>query len=80
VSDNIWIRKLFWTLNLPMVGKSKHSHSLKHRMLKSNVMQDLLFDDENSHIIDPLLKLLMLSSEFRLSNLISDFESFKKVF
>jgi len=43
-------------------------------------MQDLLFDEENSHIIDPFLKLLMLSSEFKLSNLIKDFESFKKVF
>lgn len=40
----------------------------------------MLFDDENSHIIDPFLKLLMLSSEFKLSNLIQDFESFKKVF
>ena len=61
-----------------MIGKSKHQE--KDKKLKSNVMQDLLFDDENSHVIDPLLKLLMLSSEFRLSNLIQDFESFKKVF
>jgi hypothetical protein len=61
-----------------MIGKSNHLE--KDKKLKSNVMQDLLFDDENSHVIDPFLKLLMLSSEFRLSNLIQDFESFKKVF
>lgn len=48
--------------------------------LKPSLLQDLLFDESNSHVIDPLLKLTMLSSEYRLGNLIRNYKSFEKVF
>lgn len=110
-SDNIWIRQLFWTLNLPMKQPNSITADFQLKQLtsgdsirkmlekaskmikikqdkikekeintKQNLMQNLLFDDDNTHIIDPLLKLLMLSSEFKLGDLISDFGRFKKVF
>jgi hypothetical protein len=53
---------------------------MEDKDLKPSLIQDLLFDDENSHVIDPLLKLTMLSNEYRLCNLIRNYKSFEKVF
>ena len=36
-----------------------------------------MFDIENQHILDPLIRLLMYSSEFKLSNIVVNFECFK---
>lgn len=39
-----------------------------------------LFDEAGQHMLDPLLEILMCSEEFRLSNLVTNIEGFKKVF
>lgn len=63
-----------------MIGSSHRPQRKNHKILGTNIIQDKLFDEENQHMVDALLKLLMLSSEFKLSNLIADFNCFTQVF
>ena len=39
-----------------------------------------MFDDANLHLLNPFLRLILMSSEFRLSDLVANFECFKKAF
>ena len=42
-------------------------------------MQDILYDEENQHMLEPFLVLLMNSEEYRLSNIIGKYEDFEKI-
>lgn len=74
VSDNIFIRQLYWTFNIPVAEKNTD------KIRRPNILQETMFSLGNQHMLDSLLKLLMMSREHRLSNLIANFECFKKVF
>lgn len=39
-----------------------------------------MFDEDNLHMLNPFLRLTLMSSEFRLSDLVANFECFKKAF
>lgn len=88
-SDNIIIRRMIWTMLLPiikqkedlvtkkLVRKLNKNRKETHYKDQKNILQEKLFDHESQYMLDPLLKLLMLSEEFKLSNLVSTFEGFK---
>lgn len=50
---------------------------MKGKVLRPNILQSIVFDDENHHMLDAFLRLTMLAQEFRLSNLVGNFECFK---
>lgn len=53
---------------------------MQGKVLRPNILQSIVFDDENHNKLDPWLRLTMLAQEFRLSNLVGNFECFKQVF
>ena len=86
-SDNIIIRRLFWTLNLPVLRVTKDKFFIEREASKigdklknvKNILMEKLFDDQGQHMLEPLLNILMNSEEFRLSNLVVNFDGFKQV-
>ena len=49
-------------------------------MKRTNIIQSSVFDREKHAIIDKYLELIMLSREFRLSDLIGNYTCFEKIF
>lgn len=73
VSDNLFIRQLYWSLNIP-ITKDKTTE-----VERPNIVQQALFQTERQHMLAPYLKLLMQSRELKLSNLVANFNCFKQV-
>jgi len=60
------------------VKQGKQTKTLKNDV--RNIMVDKLTDPEGSYMLESLLKLVMLSDECKLSNLVRSGASFKQVF
>jgi len=71
VSDNIFIRQIYWTFNIPVVGEHESVP-----VLRPNILQYTMFSVGNQHMLDFFLRLLMMSRERRLGNLIANFDCF----
>lgn len=50
------------------------------KVKRPSIIQNTMFDDANLHLLNPFLRLILMSSEFRLSDLVANFECFKKAF
>ena len=79
VSDNILVRKLYWTLNIPCVSEIVDPELLL-KVKRPSILQSALFDQKNVQLIDLFIKLLMMSEEYRLSDLIGNFSCFKQAY
>ena len=95
VTDNIFIRKLYWTLRMNVI-KSIQDEAQDHvedynilRILQQkgtknnqnarhSILHCLLFDKKNLQTIAALIKMIKLSSEQRLSDLVGTFQCFEK--
>ena len=60
--------------------KDQNFNSKKYRKLVYNLPQYVLEDGSKQHLLDPLLRLLMLSEEIRLSDLMVNITQFGKAF
>jgi hypothetical protein len=78
-ADNIIIRKIYWTMNLPVV-KSEADPSAFEKVLRPSILQSTMYEEKNQHMLSSFLRLIMLSKEYRLSDLVGNFECFKQVF
>ena len=76
VSDNVMVRKLYWTLNIPCVPEIVSSKATA-KVKRPSILQSALFDQKNVQLIDLFIKLLMMSKEHRLSDLIRNFSCFR---
>lgn len=45
-----------------------------------SIIQAAIYEDESQHLLLSYMRLLMLSTEYRLSDLIANFDNFKSVF
>lgn len=77
-SDNIFIRKLYWILKLPVIEVNEEAKL--NEIERPNIIQYTLYDKPNRHILDPYLRLIAKSSEYRLSDLVANFKCFKTAF
>jgi hypothetical protein len=50
------------------------------KVKRPSIIQNTMFDENNLHMLNPFLRLVLKSSEFRLSDLVANFECFKKAF
>ena len=84
--DNTIIRRMYYTMLLPLVQPREENTVKQGKQTKTlqndvrNIMVDKLTDPEGSYMLEPLLKLVMLSDECKLSNLVRSGASFKQVF
>lgn len=79
VSDNILIRKVYQILNLPVIKEGVNPSAFS-QMSRPSLLQTIMYEEENQQLLTPLLQLVMLSREFRLSNLVGNFMCFEKIF
>jgi hypothetical protein len=77
ISDNINIRRMYYLLNVPMIQDGEKSYK---QLLRPNVMTYTIFDRDNQHVVDWFLRLLFLSREQKLSDLIGNFDCFEALF
>jgi hypothetical protein len=77
---------MYYTMLLPLVQPREENTVKQGKQTKTlqndvrNIMVDKLTDPEGSYMLEPLLKLVMLSDECKLSNLVRSGASFKQVF
>jgi len=77
---------MYYTMLLPLVQPREENTVKQVKQTKTlkndvrNIMVDKLTDPEGSYMLEPLLKLVMLSDECKLSNLVRSGASFKQVF
>ena len=76
VSDNILIRKLYWTLNIPCVEEVVEEKT-KQNVKRPSILHNALFDEKNVQMIDLFIKLILYSEEYRLSDLVGNFQCFE---
>jgi len=74
VLDNLTIRRLYWTLNLPLLLDGIELPEVLH---PSIVHYAMFF---NPYMLDYYLMLLLISRERKVQNLISNFVCFQKVY
>jgi hypothetical protein len=79
VSDNIIIRRLYWSLSLNVIPEEVND-LCKRSVKRPSILHCTLFDEENIQMLDPLIRIIMLSEESRLSDLVVTFSCFKKAF
>jgi hypothetical protein len=75
VSDNILIRKIYWTMNLPVV-KSEVDRYAFEKVLRPSILQGIMYEERNEHMLSSFLRIIMMSREYRLSDLVGNFECF----
>ena len=90
VSDNVLIRKLYWTLRMNLnkstedeadeldLKPQKPNETQNTRSTRHNILNRLMLKKENLDTIEALVKVLKLSSEKRLSDLAGTFDCFEK--
>ena len=79
VSDNILIRKLYWTLNIPCVEEVVEEKT-KQNVKRPSILHNALFDEKNVQMIDLFIKLILYSEEYRLSDLVGNFQCFEQAY
>lgn len=79
VIDNILIRKIYWTLNIPVINSEAYPTAIQS-IERPSIMQTSMFEEINQHMLDSFLRLSMLSREYRVSDLVGNFKCFEKVF
>lgn len=64
---------------MPVVHEG-YSEDIFKKIRYPSIIQAAIFDEESQHLLTNYMRLLMFSSEYRLSDLIANFEAFKKAF